>query len=659
MQHASNYDYLFAGAGASASLLLLALHKRGLLRGKKVLILDPDAKLQNDKTYCFWARLEEPLLADLGPLINAQWSKLEVAGQPPQDLDNQVYARISSLTLYEHLRRLGEQEGWERRMGKVERVGSNDHGAWAEVGGERIQARRILDSRPPEPGTVGPNEVHLWQSFVGWQVRTEAPAFDPTCFSMMDFEVPQAGNTQFVYVLPTSPHEALVEFTRFGAEKITDAQAEEALGAYIASRWGRAQVLAQERGQIPMSTAAHRSADLPHVWNLGGRAGRIKPSTGYAFKSMYEWSETAATEWSAPLPPEGRQRPRHRFYDRLLLSILHHEPHRGKGLFEKLFAQQKPARIFEFLDEKMPLAQELRMLVLLPWAPFLRAIVRQHPQTLRALLLTVLTLLLLSLGGTEHAQSWTGDLLTLLGLVWIGLPHGAVDHLLETGSLQPQKLPRFVAHYLGLAAAMGVVWVLAPVAGLALFLIYSAGHFGQADGQTWGWGAPRSWAWGVSVLFYLLGTHAAETSAIVHALCGRHWTLILPPWTLLLWLPWTLREKNTSWQITLLWLVLSAWLPLLLAFGLYFVGQHSWNGWSHLQRGTGRTARALWLQSLPFHLGAWLLLGLALWLWPQFSPFSPSPTVPAAAAPFFVFLSCISFPHVWAMHRFYGRKINV
>jgi Brp/Blh family beta-carotene 15,15'-monooxygenase len=285
----------------------------------------------------------------------------------------------------------------------------------------------------------------------------------------------------------------------------------------------------------------------------------------------------------------------------------------------------------------------------------LRAIVRQHPHTLRALLLTVLTLPLLALGGTEHAQSWTGGLLALLGLVWIGLPHGAVDHLLETGSLQPQKLPRFVAHYLGLAAAMGVVWILAPLAGLALFLIYSAGHFGQADGQTWGWRAPRSWAWGASVLFYLLATHVPETSAIVHALCGLHWTLALPPWTLLLWLPVAFKEKNTSWQITLLWLILSAWLPLLLAFGLYFIGQHSWNGWTHLQRGTGRTARALWLQSLPFHLGAWLLLGLALWLWPQFSPFSPSPTVPAAAAPFFVFLSCISFPPVWAMHRFYGR----
>ncbi len=224
---------------------------------------------------------------------------------------------------------------------------------------------------------------------------------------------------------------------------------------------------------------------------------------------------------------------------------------------------------------------------------------------------------------------------------------------------------------------MGVVWLLAPVAGLALFLIYSAGHFGQADGQTWGWSAPRSWAWGASVLAYLLGTHGAETSVVVHALCGQHWTLSLPPWSLFLWLPWALREKNTSWQITLLWLVLSAWLPLLLAFGLYFIGQHSWNGWTHLQRGTGRTARSLWLQSLPFHLGAWFLLGLALWLWPQFSPFSPSPTVPAAsyvaafsavtaansptadlpawAAPFFVFLSCISFPHVWAMHRFYGR----
>ena len=49
--HFTKVDYLFAGAGASATLLLMNMEKQGLLKDKKILILDPDAKDDNDKTY--------------------------------------------------------------------------------------------------------------------------------------------------------------------------------------------------------------------------------------------------------------------------------------------------------------------------------------------------------------------------------------------------------------------------------------------------------------------------------------------------------------------------------------------------------------------------------------------------------------------------------
>jgi hypothetical protein len=37
--HHTKVDYLFAGAGASASLLLMCMEKKGLLKDKKILIL--------------------------------------------------------------------------------------------------------------------------------------------------------------------------------------------------------------------------------------------------------------------------------------------------------------------------------------------------------------------------------------------------------------------------------------------------------------------------------------------------------------------------------------------------------------------------------------------------------------------------------------------
>jgi Brp/Blh family beta-carotene 15,15'-monooxygenase len=233
----------------------------------------------------------------------------------------------------------------------------------------------------------------------------------------------------------------------------------------------------------------------------------------------------------------------------------------------------------------------------------------------------------------------------------IGLPHGAVDHILDSGVLKPSQLPAFILQYIGKALVLAGIWYLFPAFGLIVFLIYSAWHFGQGDGETWAWSGIRSFLWGASVILFILGTHNAESTTVIQMLSGKTWSLALSPWLLMLWLPVAINERNSSWIWTLAWLTLSSWLPLLIAFGLYFIGHHSWNGWKHITHRMKRSSTWVWKQSLPFHLGAWVLLVTFLWLWPK----SNAQDAMHWAAPFFIFLSCLSFPHVWAMHRFYNK----
>ena len=58
----------------------------------------------------------------------------------------------------------------------------------------------------------------LLQHFVGQVVETQNPCFDPDKIEFMNFNVPQKGNTRFMYVLPLSPNKALLEFTLFSAQ---------------------------------------------------------------------------------------------------------------------------------------------------------------------------------------------------------------------------------------------------------------------------------------------------------------------------------------------------------------------------------------------------------------------------------------------------------
>ena len=62
--HEEIVDYVFIGLGAANSLILRQMYHQGLLIDASMAIIDPDEKLLNDKTFCFWATEQE--LQDLG-----------------------------------------------------------------------------------------------------------------------------------------------------------------------------------------------------------------------------------------------------------------------------------------------------------------------------------------------------------------------------------------------------------------------------------------------------------------------------------------------------------------------------------------------------------------------------------------------------------------
>jgi Brp/Blh family beta-carotene 15,15'-monooxygenase len=343
------------------------------------------------------------------------------------------------------------------------------------------------------------------------------------------------------------------------------------------------------------------------------------------------------------------------FYDGLLLDILKQQPQHGKPIFMSLFKNIGIQRVLDFLDEKTSIREDVSIFSKLPWLPFVAALIRKqsHSGIFRSIMLTLLALMILLLDFNHELQNAVGYGLMLFGLVTIGIPHGAVDHLLESGKWEFRKAPAFIVKYLAWAAAMAVLWVFVPSFALVLFLLYSSLHFGQADGKLWQLNRIISLLWGASVLAYLLGTHTSETNAILQTMGDLSLPLECPVWALLPWLCIALLRKNFSLAITCCWLMICSRLPLLFAFGLYFIGQHSHVSWSQIQQHLKMSHRSIWLHALPFHAGAWLILLLFYYLWPSTQQGISAGTLGL----FFIFIACISFPHVMAMQTVY-RKSN-
>jgi hypothetical protein len=99
-------------------------------------------------------------------------------------------------------------------------------------------------------------------------------------------------------------------------------------------------------------------------------------------------------------------------------------------------------------------------------------------------------------------------------------------------------------------------------------------------------------------------------------------------------------------------LTLASFLPLFLAFGFYFILQHSLNAWGHLKIGLKMNHINLYKKSAVFTLGALIILTLIVLKAKEIE------TSAALISNFFIFIACISLPHFFIMHLFYRRKLN-
>jgi len=660
----TRYDYIFVGTGASAALLLLQLEHRRLLADKKVLLIDRDIQSPAEKTFCFWAESQENIVTSIQPLLAHSWSILQLPDGRLQSLEPLEYYQLNSSSLLAEVRTLAQKYGWPWMEAQVERIYSDDQGGRIRCGEETFVATWVFDSRTPQylPKTAG--EIHLFQSFIGWTVRFEQALSQPAAMRLMDFDVPQQGHTQFMYVLPFDEHTALVELTRFGSSLVEPAATEEILDAYIQQHFGHYTRLSDESGCIPMSNGRIDRALQKGVIPLGARNYNIKPSTGYAFKNMFQQAvgiaELLANEPTVAAPlnqlEQGPKKNRFGFYDGLLLHILENKPELGKPIFEQLFRLTPAKDVFRFLEEKSSWREDIRLFSRLPWLPFLQALAYQWSQKplVRPLGLLLLSLVFGLLEFSNGVQNTVAYTLLAAGMLWVGFPHGAVDHLLKLPRTKQLHLPTFVLSYLGQAALVGVVWFFFPSVALVGFLVYSAWHFGEADGMLWGLSKPLSFVWGSSLLLYLLSSHTTETNLILAQIGTFPWLVEISAWAMTPWLVYAVYTRKYSLLLTTFWLMLASGLPLLVAFGLYFIGQHSLTGWQHLRERLRLTSRQLWLQALPFHLGAWVLLLGFYYLWPDAETFAGL----SRWGLFFIFLSCISFPHVLAMHALYKSTQN-
>ncbi|MFH8484708.1 lycopene cyclase family protein [Streptomyces longisporoflavus] len=334
-----------------------------------------------ERTWCFWERPG----GEFDAVTSGGWDTLRVRGT-----DGTPVTGSAAPLRYKMLRSPAFESFVNRRLDatpQVSRLTATVHdvcdqprgalvrGITAQGQPLALRARWVCDSRPLP--RLPPARSTLLQHFRGWFLRADRPVFDPRVADLMDFRTVQPGHgLSFCYVLPSSPYEALVEYTEFSATVLDDAGYDRALRTYVNEQLGleHVEVRQSEQGVIPMTDARFPHRAGPSVLRIGTAGGATRPSTGYTFAAIQRQAGAIAAAWheqgTLQAPPAHSRRSL--AMDAILLRALSTGRVDGADFFTRLFGHVPLERLLRFLDGATRWDEDLRIGLHTPVAPMLR-----------------------------------------------------------------------------------------------------------------------------------------------------------------------------------------------------------------------------------------------------------------------------------------------
>jgi lycopene beta-cyclase len=384
-----HFDFIVAGAGAAGLSVVWHLINSPDFGNRQILLVDRDFSNANTRTWCFW----DDRFLPAPELVHKSWGSIHVATDAVDtrsEITGGRYMCIRSGDWSQKLMmHLAVHPGVTVLKDEVLDVRENgDHAVIVTTTGT-WRATYALQSVKKRPKTsLKPPLYALKQHFLGLEIRSKRPVFDPNCMTLMDFRVGQHQATAFMYLLPFSETHAMVEYTLFSAKLLDDVSYTSEITHYMQAHYGLNpadyDIIGSERGSIPMEITGLAKPQPGRVIPIGAVSGITKPSTGYAFTRILRHSAGLANWLLSPNgpPPEVTSPGRFRFYDLLLMSILTREAHQSRSIFGALFQNNPADSLFEFLDERSSLGDEYRIFRHLPWNPFLKALAQNASHVL-------------------------------------------------------------------------------------------------------------------------------------------------------------------------------------------------------------------------------------------------------------------------------------
>ena len=373
MQH---YHYIFTGSGLSALMTVYEMLLSGKFEDKSILLIDENAKKVNDRTWCFW---DEDNLFD--EIVSKNWNQAIFANEKFNrvlELSPYQYKKINGLDFYELVfKKISEHKNIHFLNKKVVDFTELGNHCIVKTKEETFTCNKIFNSIfNPEVVTAQTKFPLIHQHFIGWFIKSKEAIFTQNCATFMDFSVEQKGNTRFMYVLPTSSTEALLEYTLFSKNLLSKEEYESEIKKYIENLGiTEYEIIEKEQGNIPMTCYPFWKHNTKNIVNIGSAGGWTKASTGYTFKNASKKTKALVQFLKSESDfTKFYKRDKFWFYDLLLLDILSSKNELGSNIFSSMFKAGDSSIIFKFLDEETSFSEDLQVIWRCPKMVFVKAL---------------------------------------------------------------------------------------------------------------------------------------------------------------------------------------------------------------------------------------------------------------------------------------------
>ena len=370
-----HYHYIFTGSGLSTLMTVYEMVLSGKFKDKTILLIDENAKKINDRTWCFW---DENNLFE--QVVSKKWNAALFADKNFKrelNLKPYQYKMIKGLDFYKLVfDTISKHENIHFVNQKVLDFQEMGNHCVVKTDVESYTCNQIFNSIYNANLVKSQTKYPLLQQhFIGWFIKSKEAVFNPNCATFMDFSVEQIDNTRFMYVLPTSETEALIEYTLFSKDLLSTSEYESEIENYI-RKLGISdyEIIEKEQGNIPMTSYKFWKHNTKNIINIGSAGGWTKASTGYTFKNTTKKSKALVQFLQTEIDFKNfHKKDKFWFYDLLFLDVLDRRNDMGSEVFSALFKKGNPTLIFKFLDEETSLWEDLQVIWKCPKELFIKA----------------------------------------------------------------------------------------------------------------------------------------------------------------------------------------------------------------------------------------------------------------------------------------------